>query len=380
MTQRGSAFEHWSATRLPSVEAIRQRLARVFPEGIEMRAWAIAERAARSLFVFLYACAVEGMSERRIRPAMVTTMSDEQAEKTRLDQRLDWWEQARRPRSPQRVIAGRWYAENTREPIRDETFRAWRRYGALKEDAMPTTSSMPRYFLARDFADLFDPQLDEDAFERGVEAWRSRHLERAALARTELLRQRTTAGTGAQVRFPDGSARTVALGPSTPLLKAALEDLAPRFLHLPVVLVVTESRQRLRFEDASQLEHIGLRPDARVMPDLLLADVGHPDGQLRLVFLECVATAGAMTTERMADLRLWLARNGFANARVALGTVFWDRADPVYRRWGGELAWGSFVWFASEPDRLLVLLEQGAFEPRATLDALAIPVAPSDLH
>src|SRR5438105_142780 len=115
-------IEHWSRDRLPSVTAIRERLARVFPEGVESRSWAIAERAARSLFVFLYAFAVEGVTGQRIRPAMVTTMSDEQALKTSVDERLRWWELASRPRSPQQVIAGRWYAENTREPIRDETF------------------------------------------------------------------------------------------------------------------------------------------------------------------------------------------------------------------------------------------------------------------
>lgn len=90
---------------------------------------------------------------------MVTTMSDAQAAQVGLGERLQWWESARRPRSPQQAIPGRWYAENTREPIRDETFRVWKEYGALLEDTVPTTSSLPRYRLAKDFTDLFDPRL-----------------------------------------------------------------------------------------------------------------------------------------------------------------------------------------------------------------------------
>src|SRR5205823_11523117 len=131
----------------------------VFPEGLDGRTWAVAERAAKSLYVFLYTFAVEDVTEHRVRPAMVTTMSDGQAARTALRERFQWWEQARRPRPPGLTIPGRWYAENTREPIRDETFRVWKEYGALLEDAVPTTSSVPRYRLARDFANLFDTRL-----------------------------------------------------------------------------------------------------------------------------------------------------------------------------------------------------------------------------
>ena len=109
------------------------------------------------------------------------------------------------------------------------------------------------------------------------------------------------------------------------------------------------------------------------MPDLLLADVGAPHGDLQLIFLECVATGGAMTYERVTALRAWLAANGFTDVRAAFGTIFGDRSDPAFRRFVGEPAWGTFVWFASEPENVLILLESGAFEARQTLDALVRP-------
>ena len=166
---------HWSVERLPTLALIRDRLPKIFPEGVDGRPWATAERAARSAFVFFYACAVEGVSERRVRPAMVTTMSDVQAATASAEDRALWWDLARRPRRPGQV-AKRWYAENTREPIRDETFRVWKEYGALLEDALPTTSSRPRYRLAPDFAELFNPDLDGADLDDAIAAWQSRHL------------------------------------------------------------------------------------------------------------------------------------------------------------------------------------------------------------
>jgi hypothetical protein len=340
---------HWTARRLPELDLIRQRLRQVFPEGVDGRSWAIAERAARSLYVFLYTFAVEDVTENRLRPAMVITMSDEQAARTSPDERWQWLREAQRPRRTA-VVVGRWYAENTRESIRDETFRVWKEYGAILEDAVPTTSSRPRYRLARDFAELFSPQLRGVQLNEAITAWQARHLTHAARARMALLAQQSTSSAGAQVVFPDGSTRVLAAGPSTPLLKAVVESFAPTFLYQPIVLLVTESRRRLAYEDAEQLRRIGLQPDPRVMPDLLLADVGVPNGDLRLVFLECVATAGAMTQERRSALRNWLASSNLDRIEAVFGTVFRDRADQVFRRLVGELVWESFV--VQAPTRL----------------------------
>ena len=104
------------------------------------------------------------------------------------------------------------------------------------------------------------------------------------------------------------------------------------------------------------------------MPDLLMADVDAPHGELQLVFVECVFTGGAMTQERVLALRTWLEGAGFSSLRAAFGTIFRDRSAPVFRRFAGELAWGTFVWFASEPENLLLLLRDGTFDPRLALD------------
>jgi hypothetical protein len=38
-------------------------------------------------------------------------------------------------------------------------------------------------------------------------------------------------------------------------------------------------------------------------------------------------------------------------------TAYLDRGDPPFRRTVSSLAWGGYVWFASEPDKLIILSE-----------------------
>jgi hypothetical protein len=60
------------------------------------------------------------------------------------------------------VPGTRWYADNTREPIRDETLRdGLVAVGAVvRREDLPTTSGAPRYALKLDFAALFDPIIE----------------------------------------------------------------------------------------------------------------------------------------------------------------------------------------------------------------------------
>ncbi len=363
---------HWTAHRLPELSIIRDRLLRIFPTSAPEARRAASRSAPQSLFVFLYAFAIDGVTDHCLRPMMVTTMSDAQGRRFKVDERIAWWRQAAAARGADHNPPDRWFAQDTRETIRDETFRVWRDLGAVLELPLPTTSSRPRWRLERSFADLFDPELDDARLNQAIDEWRRNHLTPAALARVALHSAQSRAATGAAVRLPDGSSRVIEIGPSTPLLKAAVEEFAPRFLAQPVVLLATESRQRLAYQHEQQLRLIGLRPDVRIMPDLLLADLGCD--KLRFVFLECVATDGPMNAGRVDALRSWIVEEGFGDAEAAFGTVFLDRGESVFRRFAGELAWGSLAWFVSEPDHLMALYDGGAINQWGTLASLVRPL------
>ena len=102
------------------VSDIHERLQTIFPEGTANRNYVTREIAANTVFVMLYIGAVE-RADRWLRPDQVTRMTDLQAALTTDTERDAWLNQSLRPTTGS--IEGRWYAANTREPIRDETLR-----------------------------------------------------------------------------------------------------------------------------------------------------------------------------------------------------------------------------------------------------------------
>lgn len=116
---------------------------------------------------------MEGGEEGWLGPKHVYRMTDLQADEVGDEEREAC---AREVMKPGGFAEGvRWYRDNTREPIRDETLREGLvMMGAVVERTdLPATSSKPRYALTQAFADLFDPALEGAALESRVAAWGS---------------------------------------------------------------------------------------------------------------------------------------------------------------------------------------------------------------
>ena len=184
-----------SQAKLPpwiSVKEVSRRLSLIFPEGTPHRNYVVRELCAKTIFVMLYTGAIEGKG-RYLRPDQVVRMSDRQSKLKDDGSRLQWAANSLKPRT--QAAKGRWYAANTREPIRDETLRQ----GLITLNAvferrdLPTTSSKPRYALCSRFASLFNPEMDKEELDQQIQEWRQQHLSAAALARTELVRRAATA-------------------------------------------------------------------------------------------------------------------------------------------------------------------------------------------
>ncbi len=339
---------------LPPVSDIHARLQVIFPEGTPNRNYVTREIAAKTIFVMLYVGAVEG-AERRLRPDQVTRMTDAQATVSGVAERESWAEASLRPAGESN--GGRWYAANTREPIRDETLRdGLIRTGAVVERTdLPTTSPQPRYALAQDFANLFDPDLLGDGLETAIAAWQAARLSSSALARVEILRRGAVAREGrVLVTFPSGETRNMEPGPSSIISRAVVEEFAPRFLEQPGVIWLSESRNQVVARDDDLARAIGLRIESdRNLPDAILVDLGS-DGPV-LVFVEVVATAGPISEARKSALQAIATDAGFTKKQVAFVTAFSDRDDPAFKRSVSELAWQSFAWFMSEPEHIIAL-------------------------
>ena len=352
------------------VHRILERLQRAFPEGTANRNYVIREIAAKTVFTMLYIGAVDG-ADRWLRPDQVTRMTDGQAAKTGHDDRERWLVESMRPATGS--IEGRWYATNTREPIRDETLREGLvRMGAvLERDGIPTTSPRPRYALARDFAGLFDPSLAGSLLDDSIVAWQEGNLSSGALARVAIMRGAVARAGQVLITFPGGETRRVEPGRSSAIAKSVVEEFAPRFMERPSVIWMSESRNHVVARDDRLAQEIGLtiQPD-RNLPDLILADLGPPIPLL--VFVEVVATAGPVNEARQKALMVVAAEGGFNEDQVAFVTAYADRGDAVFSSSVGQMAWRSFAWFMSEPDHIMVLHRGTRLKPVRLSDFLRV--------
>jgi hypothetical protein len=338
---------------LPSWKEIHARLPVIFPDGSANREHSIWEISAKTIFVMLYAGAVEG-ADRWIRPDQVSRMTDEQAGLADDAARDAWVKVAMKPSKAD--VPGRWYAVNTRESIRDDTIRyALIQNGAVVErPGLSTTSPKGRYALQAEFADLLAPDLDEATSHAKATAWREKHLNAGALARIAIVRKGAAGGGEYElVTFPNGETRRMSPGASADISKAVIEVFAPKFLQKPGVISLSESGNKVVARDDDLAKTIGLKiPADKSLPDIVLVDLGpaHP----LLIFVEVVHTDGPVNDARKTALLQISEGAGFPAQHVAFVTAYLDRGGQPFRKTVSSLAWGSYAWFASEPDNLIV--------------------------
>lgn len=337
-----------------SRDLIAERLPLIFPEGTPNRTYCVRELAASAVFAALYIGAIEGTA-RYLGPVHVYRMTAEQAAKADDADRLGYAAAVLKKNG--QIEGARWYADNTREPIRDETLRdGLVAIGAVtRREDLPTTSGLPRYALKTEFAALFDPALDGVALEDAIGDFQQKHLSKSALARVTIIRAGAAAGSaGVLVKFPSGETRQLAPGPSSFIAQAVVEVFAPRFLEQPAVLWLSESGNKVVMRDDKIAGAIGLKIEAdKNLPDLILADLGPADPII--LFVEVVATDGAMTERRRDAIFELTDAAGFGRQQVAFLTAYQDRGSAGFKKTVAQLGWGTFAWFASEPEHILVL-------------------------
>lgn len=89
------------------------------------------------------------------------------------------------------------------------------------------------------------------------------------------------------------------------------------------------------------------------------------------MFVEVVATNGAITAERQTALRAIATDAGYRSRQITFVSAFLDRNSPGFKKTASRLAWNSFAWFVSEPDRIVFFHEQTS--PPVFLSDLSVP-------
>lgn len=343
-----------SLPKLIDRQAVHERLQQIFPEGTPHRGYCTRELAASTIFTALYIGAIEGTGV-FLGPKHVYRMTEEQAARTTDADRSAYQSDTMKPGFEAPGL--RWYRDNTREPIRDETLREGLvALGAVIERTdLPTTSSKPRYALTESFADLFNAKHSDEELEQKIVSWRAAALAPGALARIAIVRKgAATGGDHVTVAFPNGETRRLKPGPSSEITKAVIEVFARRFLQKPAVLFISESGNKIVSRDDELARAIGIDIKAdKNLPDTILVDLGptHP----LIVFVEVVATDGPINERRKQALEELARGARFPLDHVAFLTAYLDRSGAPFKKTVDALAWGSYAWFVSEPEGLVRL-------------------------
>jgi hypothetical protein len=343
-----------------------ERLRVIFPNGVVDDPRAVAgPLAAAAVYGCLYCGAMEGHNH--LRPSMVLWMCDGVAARAAAsdperfhEDREHWYRAALRGHRALAALLDewgiehrQWYADNSREPLRDETFREWLRLGAMAhESSIPTTSPRPAWTLRGDFASLFRPQLQGDELDEAIRGWQAANLGTVGRARVRLEAQRCAARHAVEVRLPNGSVRPLTPGDSSLILKGVIERLAPKLLGAPGVVAISQSKRKVDVSDDELLRDLGLRIEAAdLLPDALLFD----SDSGRFWFVEAVASDGEIHEARREELLRWAEAHGIEAQSCAFLTAFLSRTHEAFRRRAARVAWGTHLWFVDEPDGVVRL-------------------------
>jgi len=334
---------------------IQIRLESIFPEGITNRNYVTRDMAAKTIFVMLYVDAIEG-NDIWIRPDQITKMTDIQALISDKALREEWGMNSTKPSKD--AIQDRWYAQNTREPIRDETLRQGlvENGAVIERQGLATTSPRGRYALSSAFAKLFSSEVSEDELLSHIEKWQGKYLSTSAMARLKLMKRASLDSESKKIitTFPNGETRLLAPGPSSVISKAVIEEFAPMFLIHPAVLWLSESASKEDRRDSELANSLGIKIKAdKFLPDIIMVDIGTDDPLF--VFIEVVASDGPVTEKRREALLKLIIDAGFKESQATFVTAYADREKQPFRKTFSTLAWQSFAWNMSEPDRIIGL-------------------------
>lgn len=294
-----------------------------------------------------------------VRPTTCLWMSDEVYARQLPEDRVSWLRAALK-QSGRRAVdklqaswglshANAWYRDNTRENLRDDTFREWLIRGALREKAgVPGTSGKPRWALATSFADLFSPALSGDELTDAIDTWCETNLSPEEQSRSAAARQQEGAAHTVPVTLPGGINWNLKPGKASLILQGVLEQWMPARLDNPVVLSISQPRSKPYLADDAQLRELGLAVDAlSILPHLVIVELGkHPP---LFWIIEAVVTDGSVTQDRRRQLLRWAQDQRIPMGSCRFLSAFLDRNHQASKRRLKDLAPGSYAWYLSEP-------------------------------
>src|SRR5438552_3663810 len=121
-------------------------------------------------------------------------------------------------------------------------------------------------------------------------------------------------------------------------------------------LLVKKMLQQLPAREDQLAKKIGIEVNASVnLPDIILVDL--TSSAILIVFIEIVATDGAITNRRKEAMYNITDAAGFKRSEVMFVTVFQDKNSQAFRKAFENVTSNSLIWFSSEPNNVFILRE-----------------------
>jgi hypothetical protein len=147
------------------------------------------------------------------------------------------------------------------------------------------------------------------------------------------------------VEIAPGKKITLSPGNHSELIRAIIEEFAPRFAPGSVLVYAGDTGEKWGYFDAPLLAGLGVNVDAHgKMPDVVL----HFTEKNWLLLVESVTSHGPVDGKRHAELTKL-----FAGSKAGLVYVTAFPSRGFMGRYLGEIAWETEVWVADAPSHLI---------------------------
>lgn len=147
------------------------------------------------------------------------------------------------------------------------------------------------------------------------------------------------------VEIAPGKEISLSPGEHSELIRAIIEDFAPRFAPGSVLVYAGDTGDKWGYFDAALLAELGVDADSHgKMPDVVL----HFTEKNWLLLVESVTSHGPVDGKRHAELAKLFAGS---KAGLVYVTAFPNRS--IMGRYLGEIAWETEVWVADAPSHLI---------------------------
>jgi hypothetical protein len=237
---------------------------------------------------------------------------------------------------------GKRYAPNTRETFRRQTMHQLVAAGIAlynpDNPARPVNSPKAVYQIEPDTLKLLR-KFGTAAWVKKLAAYlKGRKTLAARYARAREMQK-------LPVKLATGETMRLSPGDHSELIKAIIEEFAPRFVPGSVLIYAGDTGEKWGYFDKELLTKLGVEVDGHgKMPDVVLY---YPErGWLLLV--ESVTSHGPVDGKRHDELaRL------FEGSKVGLVYVTAFPSRAVMTRYLGEIAWETEVWVADAPSHLI---------------------------